>query len=67
MIYFIHHALLPLQLLEQFPEPCRDLKKMCIPYVYWWRTSDIWCNVMLKAEASASVSFSVPDFLRIGL
>lgn len=64
--FFTNNALLPLQLLEQFPEHCRNLKQMCIPYPCWWRTSNILCHVMLQAESSASVPFSMSGFWRIG-
>lgn len=59
MICSTHHALLPLQLLEQLPEFCEKIKQMCFPNPYWWRISNILCRVSLKAGSSDSVSFSI--------
>lgn len=62
MICFIHYDLLPLQVLEQFPEFCGKLKQICIPDPYWWKTSNILCHIILRAKSSDSVSFSVSVF-----
>ena len=67
MISFIHHALLPLHLLEHFPELCGNLKQMCIPYPYWWRTSNIFvlCNAQSRRFCYCFLFHVV--FLRIAM